>query len=110
MLNLTLKGVEVFMNRSKTKSQESFWDNYDLIIWKKDSGGYTNIKGMFRKDSWVTAETISVDDHGIWKLPLLAGQTNNEYGVWGGIYLSAGSIDTNKNIHKTPDVWKRLKK
>ena len=41
---------------------------------------------------------------------LLAGQLNNEYGVWGGIYLSAGSPDTNKNIHKTPDIWKRLKK
>ena len=41
---------------------------------------------------------------------LLVGQSNNEYGVWGGIYLSAGAPDTNKNIHKTPDVWKRLKK
>lgn len=69
MLNLTLKGVEVFINKSKTKTQESFWDNYDLIIWKQDQGGYTNIKGMFRKDSWGLAEKISVDSHGIWKLP-----------------------------------------
>jgi hypothetical protein len=70
MLNLTLKGVEVFIDRSRTKSQESFWDNYDLVIWKKDNGGYTSIKGMFRKDSWGTAETVSVDEHGIWKLPV----------------------------------------
>jgi hypothetical protein len=70
MLNLTLKGVEVFINKSKTKSQESFWDNYDLVIWKKDNGGYTSIKGMFRKDSWGTAEIVSVDEHGIWKLPV----------------------------------------
>lgn len=69
MLNLTLKGVDVFIKRSITKTQESFWDNYDLIIWKKDKGGYTNRKGLFRKDEWGTAEKISVDNDGIWKLP-----------------------------------------
>ena len=69
MLNLTLKGVEVFMERSKTKSQESFWDNYDLIVWKKDHSGFTSIKGMFRKDSWGVAERVSVNEKGIWKLP-----------------------------------------
>jgi hypothetical protein len=41
---------------------------------------------------------------------LSAGQDNNEYGVWGGVYLSSGSVDANKNIHKTPEVWKRIKK
>jgi hypothetical protein len=70
MLYLTLKGVEVFIDKSKTNKQESFWNNYDLIIWKKDSGGYTNTKGLFRKDEWGTAEKISVDQKGIWKLPL----------------------------------------
>lgn len=70
MLHLTLKGVEVFIEKSKTANQESFWNNYDLVIWKKDKGGYTSIKGLFRKDTWGTAETISVDDKGIWKLPL----------------------------------------
>lgn len=39
-----------------------------------------------------------------------SGIENNEYGVWGGVYLNAGSIDKNKNLHKTPDVWKRLKR
>jgi hypothetical protein len=70
MLHLTLKGVDVFIERSKTLNQESFWNNYDLVIWKKDSGGYTNNRGLFRKDRWGTAETISVDDSGTWKLPL----------------------------------------
>jgi hypothetical protein len=69
MLNLTLKGVDVFIKKSKTKTQESFWNNYDLVIWKKDNGGYTNIKGLYRKDQWGTAEKISVDKNGIWKLP-----------------------------------------
>ena len=39
-----------------------------------------------------------------------SGQDNDEYGVWGGVYLSSGSIDKSKNLHKTPEVWKRLKK
>lgn len=69
MLNLTLKGVEVFIKRSQTKKQESFWDNYDLMIWKEDSGGFTDINGMFRKDNWGIAERVSVNKDGIWKLP-----------------------------------------
>lgn len=69
MLNLTLKGVEVFIKRSQTRKQESFWDNYDLMIWKEDSGGFTDINGMFRKDNWGIAERVSVNKDGIWKLP-----------------------------------------
>jgi hypothetical protein len=40
-----------------------------LIIWKKDSGGYTDITGMYRKDTWGKAEKISVNHEGVWKLP-----------------------------------------
>ena len=69
MLNLTLKGVEVFMRRYNTSSQESYWDNYDLVIWKKDKSGFTNIKGLFRKDNWGVSEKISVDQNGMWRLP-----------------------------------------
>jgi hypothetical protein len=69
VLNLTLKGVEVFMERSRTKSQESFWENYDLLIWKQSAGGFTDVKGMFRKDQWGVTERISVNENGIWKLP-----------------------------------------
>ena len=38
------------------------------------------------------------------------GKNNNEYGVWGGVYLNSGSVDRARNSHKTPDTWKRLKK
>jgi hypothetical protein len=69
MLHLTLKGVEVFMKKSKTKSQESFWENYDLLIWKQSAGGFTDTKGMFRKNQWGVTERISVNENGIWKLP-----------------------------------------
>lgn len=43
------------------------------------------------------------------KMCYKSGTENSEYGVWGGIYLNAGSIDKSKNLHKTQEVWKRLK-
>jgi hypothetical protein len=69
MLNLTLKGVEVFIEKSKNKNQESFWDNYDLLIWKQSANGFNDTKGMFLKDRWGVAERISVNKNGMWKLP-----------------------------------------
>ena len=38
-----------------------------------------------------------------------AGLNNNEYGVWGGVYLSSGDIDKSKNLHKTKEIWEVLK-
>jgi hypothetical protein len=37
------------------------------------------------------------------------GVTNKEQGVWGGVYLNTGEVDKPRNIHKTQDVWKRIK-
>lgn len=66
MLNLTQQGVEIFIRRAK--NIQPFWSNYDLVIWKKDPSGFTNVKGMFRNESWGIAERIPVDNQGIWKL------------------------------------------
>ena len=33
------------------------------------------------------------------------GTTNNEWGVWGGVYLKDGKIDKEFNAHKTKDEW-----
>lgn len=30
-------------------------------------------------------------------------------GVWGGIYLTLGKPDPNRNAHKTPEVWDRVR-
>ncbi|MEY4331611.1 MAG: hypothetical protein RLZZ196_349 [Bacteroidota bacterium] len=67
MLNLTELGVEVFIK--KAKNIVPYWDNYDLVIWKKDINGFTNIKGIFKQDMWGTAERFVVDQNGVWKLP-----------------------------------------
>jgi hypothetical protein len=69
MLHLNPQGVEVFINRSQSVTMDPHWINYDLVIWKKNHSGYTNTKGMFRKDSWGLAEKFSVNDKGTWVLP-----------------------------------------
>jgi hypothetical protein len=38
-----------------------------------------------------------------------SGIENDEYGVWGGVYLSSGEIDKSKNLHKLPETWKKLR-
>lgn len=43
------------------------------------------------------------------KICYSTGVENNEYGVWGGVYLNAGSVDKSKNLHKTAETWKKLK-
>lgn len=68
MLTLTPLGVDIFINMAKTKTQDPFWDNYDLVIWNKNASGYSDKKGMFRKE-WGLAEIIPVNKDGLWKLP-----------------------------------------
>jgi len=69
MLHLNTQGVEVFIKKSKSNTVDPFWDNYELIVWKRDSSGFTNLKGMFRKDAWGVAEKFSVSNKGTWVLP-----------------------------------------
>jgi hypothetical protein len=66
MLKLNEIGVNLLIKRAKDVSP--YWDNYNLIIWKKDPSGFTNIKGLFR-DTWGIAETFSVNNEGVWELP-----------------------------------------
>lgn len=43
------------------------------------------------------------------KMCYKSGIENSEYGVWGGVYMSSGEIDKSKNLHKTTDIWKKLR-
>lgn len=40
---------------------------------------------------------------------LQRGMENSEWGVWGGIYLTSGKPDNNRNSHKTPEVWQQIR-
>lgn len=45
----------------------------------------------------------------VMKLCLQRGVEGSEYGVWGGIYLTSGKPDNNRNEHKTQEVWDALR-
>ena len=45
----------------------------------------------------------------VMKQCLEAGTENNEWGVWGGIYLTSGKPDKNRNSHKTPEIWEEVR-
>ena len=66
MLKLNEIGVNLLIKRAKDVTP--YWDNYDLVIWKKDPSGFTSIKGLF-KNTWGIAEKISVNSEGVWELP-----------------------------------------
>ena len=70
MLNLNLKGVDVFIKRTQLKSMKTFWDNYDLIIWQKNFDGYTNKQGMYYDNTWGIANRVPINEKGIWELPI----------------------------------------
>jgi hypothetical protein len=40
----------------------------------------------------------------------LDGKENKAFGVWGGVYMDLGRPDKKYNAHKTPEIWKALKK
>ena len=67
MLKLNELGVNLFIKKARGISP--YWDNYDLIIWKKDASGYTSKKGLYRNNSWGMAERVSVSNSGVWELP-----------------------------------------
>jgi len=69
MLTLTERGVDIFSKRYNSLKQESFWKNYDLVIWEKDPNAFFNIKGIFRNDAWGKAEVFTVNQKGNWVLP-----------------------------------------
>lgn len=70
MLHLYENGVEILRKRIYSKDIDTYWENYDFIIWKKNIGGYSNTDGVFRNNSWGIANTISINDKGTWSLPL----------------------------------------
>ena len=41
---------------------------------------------------------------------LVEGKAGKEFGVWGGLYLDRGRVDKDQNKHKTPEIWKALRK
>jgi len=70
MLYLYENGVEVLRKKLNNKKLESYWENYNFIVWKKDQGGFSNTKGVFRNNNWGIADEFPVSQKGTWILPL----------------------------------------
>ena len=68
VLHLNEKGVDLLRKKATTSSLEIFWDNYDLIFWKKNNIGFTDKKGMFRKGAWGIATRLEMTNNGTWIL------------------------------------------
>lgn len=66
-------------------------------------------------DKYETSNSIArtIDDRclscPVMKECLQSGMENGEWGVWGGIYLTSGKMDKNRNSHKTEEVWKEIR-
>lgn len=70
MLNLNIYGVDLFIKKTQLNDFKTFWDNYDLIIWQKNLGGYTSPNGMYYSNTWGVAKRISTNENGIWRVPV----------------------------------------
>jgi len=51
------------------KSKDIFWDGYDIVIWRKNPGGYMVKNGMFRNGAWGTVRRVKMTDRGMWRVP-----------------------------------------
>lgn len=43
------------------------------------------------------------------QLCLRDGVEDNEYGLWGGVFLNNGKMDKSRNAHKTEEVWAKIR-
>lgn len=87
--------------------QELEWQDLALCNGTMDTN-------MFYDDYESDIQVARVVDEVCLSCPVMAqclqrGVENGEWGVWGGVYLTSGRTDTNKNIHKTKETWDSLK-
>lgn len=68
---------------------------------------------MFYDDYETDEQVAKIVDEACLSCPVMKqclerGIENNEWGVWGGIYLVSGRKDDNKNMHKTEEIWNMI--
>jgi hypothetical protein len=84
------------------------------IVWS-DLAACTNANTDWFFDSYENDQVLAKNIDEIClvcpvsKMCLQEGMKNNEYGVWGGVYLSLGKVDKARNSHKTQEVWEQWK-
>lgn len=83
------------------------WQDFALCDGQPTSEFYEEYETNPRLAATIDEECLSCP---IMKQCLLAGIDNKEWGVWGGIYLTSGTVDQNKNSHKTKETWIQIRK
>jgi hypothetical protein len=69
MIYLYESGVDVLKKRASSNNLEIRWDNYDVILWQKNSSGFFNVNGEYRKNNWGISSKFAVNKDGVWILP-----------------------------------------
>jgi hypothetical protein len=62
---LSLEQAEKFVSYTP----DTWWENYDMIIWTHNPSGWSKKNGKFRNGKWGTAKRVVVNNDGLWKVP-----------------------------------------
>ena len=89
-------------------------NNMNKHLWKESAACKNFDTNLFFDKYESDVNMAKAIDQACLSCPVIAicyksGIENNEYGVWGGVYLSAGLLDKMKNVHKTKDIWKQIR-
>lgn len=66
-INLTYSNVEAFVNEYQ-KSNDIFWDGWNIVIHKNDTGAFYSPKGRYYNGKWGYQHVTSPDDAGVWRV------------------------------------------
>jgi hypothetical protein len=62
---LSLEEAELYVQHTNN----AWWENYDLIVWKQNPGAWSKKNGMMRNGKWGNALRIPVSKEGTWRMP-----------------------------------------
>lgn len=82
------------------------WQDFSICTGQKISRFYEDYESNPRQARLTDEMCLSCP---VRKQCLQTGVDNNEWGVWGGVYLTSGKVDEGKNAHKTRDVWNQIR-
>lgn len=70
MLYLYENGVELLRKKANNNDLNIYWNNYNLIIWNKDHGGFFSTTGAYKNNNWGIKKEFLVNKKGAWGLPI----------------------------------------
>jgi len=62
---LNLEQAELFVKTNKN----SWWENYDIILWRQNPGAWSKKNGLMRDGKWGIAKRIKISNEGTWSIP-----------------------------------------